>query len=158
MEENFDRCLSHNDACNVCNPQLELECAKSRESMDELVDSSTKFREAQAIERIYNGEGVASTLHHQATEDFIQVLLCQVEVHSPLHSGVYILDPEYWNLDLMSKEEVIHDFYQVINTFFSNAKYQISGIKQLIVFGLKEGIFANEFVQLMAKEQSAWKW
>ena len=77
--------------------------------------------------------------------------------HSPLHSVAYLLDPEYWNLDLMSNAEVITDFYQVINTFYSDAQDRIACTKQLSAFRLKEGSFANDFVQALAKEQPAWK-
>ena len=78
--------------------------------------------------------------------------------HSPLHSVAYLLDPEYWNLDLMSNEEVVKDFYKVINTFYSDAQDRIDCTKQLSAFRLKEGPFANDFVQALAKEQPAWKW
>ena len=158
--EKSDRCLSRNDAYNVCNPQLRSGGTKPRESMDELVENSTKFREAQAAQRICSGERVAITIHHQVQWKVLFKFFYArwKSTYSPLHSVVYILDPEYWNLDLMSNVEVIQDFYQVINTFFSNAKYWISCIKKLVAFRLKEGPFANEFVQMMAKEQPAWKW
>ena len=58
----------------------------------------------------------------------------------------------------MSNVEVVQDFYQVINTFFSNAKDWISCVKQLTTFRLKEGPFANVFIQMMEKEKPAWKW
>ena len=42
-----------------------------------------------------------------------------VSVHTPLHSVGYLLDPEYWNMDLMSNEDVVQDFYKVVNVFYA---------------------------------------
>lgn len=69
-----------------------------------------------------------------------------------------MLDPEYWNLDLMSNEEVVQDFYKVVNVFYPNNDDRVKCIKEMSSFRLKEGPFANLFVQQMAKEQPAWKW
>ena len=81
-----------------------------------------------------------------------------VSAHTPLHSVGYLLDPEYWNMDLMSNEEVVQDFYKVVNVFYANSDDRIKCIKEMSAFRLKEGPFANLFVQEMAKEQPAWKW
>lgn len=81
-----------------------------------------------------------------------------VSAHNPLHSAAYLLDPEYWNLDLMCNKEVVQDFYKVVNVFYPNNDQRVKCIKQMTSFRLKEGLFANLFVQQMAKEQPAWKW
>ena len=54
--------------------------------------------------------------------------------HSSLHSVAYILDLENWNSNLMLNEEVVHNFYQLTNTLFSNTVDWISCIKHLIAF------------------------
>ena len=58
----------------------------------------------------------------------------------------------------MSNEEVVTDFYEVINTFYSDYQNLIACTKQLSAFRLKEGSFSNDFVQALAKEQPTWKW
>lgn len=81
-----------------------------------------------------------------------------IGAHTPLHSAAYMLDPEYWNMDLMSNVEVVHDFYKVVNTFYDNVDDRVRCIKEMTSFRLKEGLFSNSLVQQMAKEQPAWKW
>ena len=82
-----------------------------------------------------------------------------IGAHTPLHSAAYMLDPEYWNLDLISIVEVVHDFYKVVNIFYQSADDRVQCIKEMSSFRLKEGLFfSNTIVQQMAKEQPAWKW
>ena len=78
-------------------------------------------------------------------------------MHSPLHSAAYMIDPEYWNMDLMSNVEVVQDFNKVVNTVYNNVDDRVKCIK-MTSFRLKEGLFSNSLVQQMAKEQPAWKW
>ena len=45
-----------------------------------------------------------------------------IGAHSALHSVAFLLDPEYWAMDLNSlDEEVLEDFYDVIGRFFIDA-------------------------------------
>ena len=71
----------------------------------------------------------------------------------PLHGTAYLLDPKYWNMDLMSNVEVVQDFYQVVETFNDDIDDRIKCIKELSSFRLKEGLFSNLVAQHMAKEQ-----
>ena len=81
-----------------------------------------------------------------------------IGAHTPLHSAAYMLDPEFWNMDLMSNAEVVQDCYKVVNTYYVDVNDRVKCIKELTSFRLKEGLFSNSFVQQMAKEQPAWKW
>ena len=63
-----------------------------------------------------------------------------------------MLDPEYWNMELMSNVEVVQDFYKVVNTFYDDIDDHIKCIKELSSFQLKEGLFSNLLVQHMTKE------
>ena len=69
-----------------------------------------------------------------------------------------MLDPEYWNMDLMSNVEVVHDFYDVVYTFYSNTDDCVRCVKEMTSFWLKEGLFSNSLVEQMEKEQPAWNW
>ena len=44
------------------------------------------------------------------------------------------------------------DFYKVLNTFYDDNDTRVKCIKEAGKFSLKEGLFANPFVQKMAKE------
>lgn len=82
-----------------------------------------------------------------------------VGAHSPLHSVAFLLDPEYWNMDINEvDEEVIEDFYHVVNHFFEDADDHANAVSELTKFKLKEGMFSLEIVQKMATNQAAWKW
>ena len=52
----------------------------------------------------------------------------------PLHGATYLLDLEYWNMDLMSNVEVVQDFYEVVNTFYDDIDDRIKCIKELSSF------------------------
>lgn len=87
------------------------------------------------------------------------VLARWVGAHSPLHSAAYLLDPEYWSMDIHGlDEEVLDDFYYVVGRFYEDPNDQASAVSELTKYKLKEGRFATEFVQKLAKEQPAWKW
>ena len=70
----------------------------------------------------------------------------------PLHGAAYMLDPKYWNMDVMSNVEVVQDFYKVVDTFYDDIDDCIKCMKELSSFQLKEGLFSNLLVQHMAKE------
>lgn len=55
-------------------------------------------------------------------------------------------------------EEVIEDFYSVVNHFFEDADDHANAVSDLTKFKLKEGMFSLEIVQKMATNQAAWKW
>ena len=74
-----------------------------------------------------------------------------IEAHTPLHHAGYMLDPKYWNLDLMSNVEVIQNFYNMVNTFYVDVDDHIKCIKKLPSFQLKEGLLLVYFVQKMTK-------
>ena len=57
-----------------------------------------------------------------------------IGAHMPLHGATYLLDLEYWNMDLMSNVEVVQDFYQVVNTFYDDIDDRIKCIKELSSF------------------------
>ena len=57
-----------------------------------------------------------------------------IGAHTPLQSAAYMLDLEYWNMDLMSNVEVIRDFYEVVNTFYCNIDYRVRYIKEMTSF------------------------
>ena len=82
-----------------------------------------------------------------------------IAAHSPLHSAAFLVDPEYWAMDLNElDEEVLEDFYDVIGRWFSDADEQAAVVIELTKYELKEGQFSNNFVQKLATEQPAWKW
>ena len=82
-----------------------------------------------------------------------------IGAHSPLHSVAFLLDPEYWAMDLNSlDEEVLEDFYDAIGRFFTDADEHATAVTDLTKFKLKEGKFGTEFVQKLAVEQPTWKW
>lgn len=82
-----------------------------------------------------------------------------IAAHSPLHSAAFLLDPEYWAMDLNElDEEVLEDFYDVISRWFSNSDEQAAAVTELTKYKLKEGRFSMNFVQKLATEQPAWKW
>ena len=54
--------------------------------------------------------------------------------------------------------EVIHDFYKVVNTFYSTTDDCVRCVKEMTSFWLKEGLFFNSLVQQMVKEQPTRKW
>lgn len=72
-----------------------------------------------------------------------------VGTHSPLHSVAFLLDPEYWAMDLKElNEEVLEDFYDVIGRIFRDLDEHASTIIDLITkFKLKKGKFGVGFVQ-----------
>ena len=72
-----------------------------------------------------------------------------------MDGAAYMLDPEYWNMDLMSNAEVVQDFYDVVKIFYASCDDRVKCTNELISFRLKEGLFANEHVQQMAREQPA---
>ena len=83
----------------------------------------------------------------------------RVGAHSPLHSVAFLLDPEYWAMDINAlDDEVLDDFYYVVVRFYESSDDQASPVTELTKYKLKEGHFATEFVQKLAKEQPAWKW
>ena len=57
-----------------------------------------------------------------------------IGAHTPLHGAAYLLDPNYWNMDLMSNVEVVQDFYKVVNTFYDDINDRIKCIKELSSF------------------------
>ena len=83
-----------------------------------------------------------------------------IGAHTPLHGAAYMLDPKYWNMDLMSNVEVVQDLHNVLKKLYVDVYVDdcIKCIKELSSFLLKEGLFSNSFVQQMAKEQRVWKW
>lgn len=79
--------------------------------------------------------------------------------HSPLHSAAFLLDPEYWAMDVNElDEEVLEDFYDLIARWFSDADEQAMAVSELTKYKLKEGQFSSSFVQKLATEQPPWKW
>ena len=90
-------------------------------------------------------------------------LLCKyvmarwVEAHSPLHNIAYLLDLEYWAMDIDGLDEEVY-FYYVVGRFYDDPNGQASAVSELTKYKLKERRFATEFVQKVAKEQPAWKW
>ena len=82
-----------------------------------------------------------------------------VGAHSPLRSVAFLLDLEYWAMDINGvDDEVLDDFYYVVGRFYESSDDQASAVTELTKYKLKEGRFATEFVQKLAKEQPAWKW
>ena len=76
-----------------------------------------------------------------------------------MHSITHLLDPEYWAMDINGLDDkVLDDLYYVVGRFFENSDDQACAITELTKYKLKEGHFAIEFVQKLAKEQPAWKW
>ena len=74
-----------------------------------------------------------------------------IGAHTPLHGAAYLLDPEDWNMDLMSNVEVVQDFYKVVDTFYDDIDDSIKCFKEVSSFLLKEGLISNLLVQHMAK-------
>ena len=76
-----------------------------------------------------------------------------VSAHSPLHSVAFLLDPEYWNMEVDElDEEVIEDFYDVVINFYDNVDDQAQDVPNLTKYKLKEGLFSSELVQNMVAE------
>ena len=67
-----------------------------------------------------------------------------VFAHSPLHSVAYLLDPEYWSMDVHTlDEEVLEDFYDVVASFFPDSDESASAVTELMTYKLKEGRFSS---------------
>lgn len=80
-----------------------------------------------------------------------------IAAHSPLHSAAFLLDTEYWAMDVNElDEEVLEDFYDVISKWIFDADEQATVVTKLTKFKLKEG--RNSFVQKLAIKQPTWKW
>lgn len=82
-----------------------------------------------------------------------------VDLHSPLHSVAYMLDPEYWDHDQGSLPDVVQDWYDVLEKLYPrDVETQAKIIEQLEDYRSKMGAFGREVVQEMAKTMPAHKW
>ena len=64
---------------------------------------------------------------NKARQDILDrfMLARWIATHSPLHSTSFLLDPEYWVVDVNElDEEVLEDFYNLITRWISNPNKQ----------------------------------
>lgn len=80
------------------------------------------------------------------------------DLHSPLHSVGYILDPEFWDHDQGSIENVMQDWFDVVEKLEPDVDNQAKIIDQLEDYRSKLGTFGREAAQVAAKSTPAHKW
>lgn len=79
-------------------------------------------------------------------------------LHSPLHAAGYLLDPEYWDHEITTNEEVMEGFDMVVAKLVQDRDDRSTVAQELGKFRAKVGLFARQTVQDSAASMPAHLW
>ena len=114
------------------------------------IQESLKKREELPFCIVKPFEAPFNKVKREYVHDFL------VGAHSPLHSALFLLDLEYWDIDVNElDEEVLEDFSYVVASFYEDVDDQDAAMSDVTKYKLKEGQFSSTFVQSLVVDQPA---